>query len=108
MSARMTKKTLGRSAAASAIALTLVAVPTAAQAKPDTGCMQAGIAALKDAGLLSTVAESGVPLSAALDLGVLPRPTTDVASLPSVLPFSVVLADHRAGDSSLFVYPWCS
>jgi hypothetical protein len=23
------------------------------------------------------------------------------------LPLRVVLADHRAGDDSLFVYPWC-
>jgi hypothetical protein len=30
-----------------------------------------------------------------------------VASLPDPLPLRVVLADHRAGDDSLFVYPWC-
>ena len=30
-----------------------------------------------------------------------------VASLPDPLPLSVVLADHRAGDDSLFIYPWC-
>ena len=27
--------------------------------------------------------------------------------LPDPLPLSVVLADHRAGDDSLFLYPWC-
>ena len=36
-----------------------------------------------------------------------PRAGTDLATLPDPLPLSVVLADHRAGDNSLFVYPWC-
>jgi hypothetical protein len=27
--------------------------------------------------------------------------------LPDPLPLSVVLADHRAGDSSILLYPWC-
>ena len=40
-------------------------------------------------------------------VGVTPRPGTDIASLPDPLPLPVVLADHRAGSSSLFVYPWC-
>ena len=43
----------------------------------------------------------------AVDLGVTPRPSTDVSTLPDPLPLSVVLADHRAGENSLFVYPWC-
>ena len=41
-------------------------------------------------------------------VGVTPRAGTDVTSLPDTLPLSVVLADHRAGDDSLFIYPWCS
>ena len=101
-------RTVVRSVTVAAVGLALVALPAgAAQAKPDTECMQAGIAALKGLGAFSTVAKSGVPLSLALDLGVLPREGTDVAALPSVLPLSVVLADHRAGDESLFLYPWC-
>jgi hypothetical protein len=40
-------------------------------------------------------------------VGVTPRAGTDVSSLPDPLPLRVVLADHRAGDNSLFVYPWC-
>ncbi len=36
-----------------------------------------------------------------------PREGTDVSTLPDPLPLSVVLADHRAGDNSLFAYPWC-
>ena len=36
-----------------------------------------------------------------------PRAGTDVSALPDPLPLSVVLADHRAGSRSLFVYPWC-
>ena len=70
--------------------------------------MRAGISTLKGAGLFSTVAKNGLPVADAVALGVLPREGTDVSALPEVLPLSVVLADHRAGDDSLFVYPWCS
>jgi hypothetical protein len=40
-------------------------------------------------------------------LGVQPRESTDISSLPSVVPLRVVLSDHRAGEGSLFAYPWC-
>ncbi|MFC7490379.1 MULTISPECIES: hypothetical protein [unclassified Knoellia] len=93
-------------AAALALAATVAAAP-AASAKPDTGCQRAGLDTLKELGLLSTVARDGLPISLAVGAGVVPRAGTDVASLPDPLPLSVVLADHRAGDSSLFVYPWC-
>ena len=67
-----------------------------------------GIAALQGAGLLDDVASGGLSISYAVDeLGVEARSTTDVGSLPDPLPLSVVLADHRAGDNSLFLYPWC-
>jgi len=46
-------------------------------------------------------------IATAVSVGVVPRAGTDVASLPDPLPRSVVLADHRAGDDSLFIYPWC-
>ena len=83
----------------------LVAAP--AQAAPDTACMRAGIATLKGAGLLSAVAKNGVPISAAVSLGVTVRPGADISGVPDPIPFSLLLADHRAGDASLFVYPWC-
>ena len=69
--------------------------------------MRAGIATLKSAGLFSSVAKNGLPIATAVSVGVAPRPGTDVAALPDPLPLSVVLADHRAGSSSLFIYPWC-
>ena len=59
------------------------------------------------AGLLDDVARGGLPIALAVELGVTPREGTDVSALPDPLPLSVVLADHRAGDNSLFVYPWC-
>jgi hypothetical protein len=74
---------------------------------PDTTCMRAGIAVLKQAGLFPTVARSGLPISVAVSVGVTPRAGTDVSALPDPLPLSVVLRDHLAGDQSLFIYPWC-
>lgn len=98
-----------RVAAALALAGSAVLVPvTSASAAPDTACMRAGMDALKGLGVFSTVARSGLPISTAVSVGVKPRAGTDVASLPDPLPLSVVLADHRAGSSSLFIYPWCS
>jgi hypothetical protein len=82
-------------------------VGPASAARPDTDCMRAGMQTLKSLGLFSAVAESGLPISLAVSAGVMPRAGTDVASLPDPLPLSVVLADHRAGDDSLFIYPWC-
>ena len=86
---------------------TTLAAPAQAAAKPDTACMQAGIATLKSAGLFSAVAKGGLPIATAVSVGVTPRGGTDVAALPDPLPLSVVLADHRAGSNSLFLYPWC-
>ena len=93
-------------AAAIALAATVASAP-AAMAAPDTACQRAGIETLKSLGLFSTVARDGLPISLAVGAGVTPRAGTDVASLPDPLPLSVVLADHRAGDESLFIYPWC-
>jgi hypothetical protein len=87
----------------------IAAVPTsAAQAKPDVDCQRAGISALRSLGALDDVARSGLPISTAVSLGVTPRAGTDVGSLPDPLPLPVILADHRAGENSLFSYPWCS
>jgi hypothetical protein len=91
-----------------ALGFGLALVPTtSASAAPDTSCMRAGISVLKEIGLFSAVAKDGLPIAAAVSYGVTPRAGTDVASLPDPLPLSVVLADHRAGDDSLFIYPWC-
>ena len=97
---------LGVAALALAIAGTVVTAQPA-NAKADTSCQRAGIATLKGAGLLDDVARGGLPIALAVELGVTPREGTDVSTLPDPLPLSVVLADHRAGDNSLFAYPWC-
>lgn len=104
MSKNRTRLAAATLAAAAGVAMVAVAPAQAAQ---DTDCMRAGMNFLKDNGLFSTVAKDGLPISTAVAVGVLPREGTDVASLPDVLPLSVVLADHRAGDDSLFIYPWC-
>ena len=103
---RTTRPASGLAALSLGVA-TVVLAPAAAQAKPDTDCMRAGISTLKSAGLFSTVARDGLPIATAVAVGVKPRAGTDVASLPDPLPLSIVLADHRAGDGSLFIYPWC-
>lgn len=101
------RRTLVASSAA-ALGLGLALVPaSSASAKPDTDCMRAGIRVLKDAGLFSAVAKDGLPIATAVSVGVTPRAGTDVSALPDPLPLSLVLADHRAGDNSLFIYPWC-
>ena len=89
------------------IGATTIAPPASAASKPDTECMRAGIATLKSVGLFSAVAKGGLPIATAVSYGVAPRAGTDVAALPDPLPLSVVLADHRAGSQSLFLYPWC-
>ena len=96
--------TVGAAVAATAAPATASAAP---HSKPDVACMHAGIKTLQGARLLDDVARDGLPIATAVALGVTPRAGTDVAALPDPLPLRVVLADHRAGDSSLFVYPWC-
>lgn len=104
--------TMKKIAATAITALTLTGFAAvdaqAAGHRPDTDCMRAGIATLKEAGLLSTVAKSGFPLELAAPLKIQLRdPDTDLSAFGDSIPFSVVLADHRAGDSSLLIYPWC-
>jgi hypothetical protein len=101
------KRKLALSLAAATLAVTTIAGTAAAGNRPDTDCMRAGIATLKGAGLLDDAARGGVPISLALSLRVTVRPGADISGVPDPIPFNVVLADHRAGDSSLFVYPWC-
>ncbi len=85
----------------------LLAVPSPATATQDTACKKAGMKTLQSAGLLDDVARDGLPISTAVSLGVTVRPGADLSGVPDPLPLSVVLADHRAGSNSLFVYPWC-
>lgn len=98
---------LSLAVASAALAVGLLAAPASA-ASPDTACMRAGMNALRSLGALDDVARDGLRISTAVALGVAPRASTDVSALPAVLPLRVVLADHRAGAASLFVYPWCS
>lgn len=103
-----TRSSLIRAAVVTVAGTALALVPlSAAQAKPDTSCQKAGMSTLRSLGLLDDVARDGLPIAAAVSFGVAPREGTDVAALPDPLPLSVVLADHRAGDESLFIYPWC-
>jgi len=98
----------GLAAAATVFGLGATAVSAAPADKRDTACMQAGIGVLKDAGLFSSVAADGLPIATAVSVGVTVRDGADISGVPDPIPLSVVLADHRAGDNSLFVYPWCS
>lgn len=99
--------------AAAALGLAATAViglagpASAAGHRPDTACQQAGMKTLRDAGLMSTVAKSGLPIATAVSVGVTVREGADISGVPDPIPLKVVLADHRAGDNSLFVYPWC-
>ena len=100
-------------ATASVAALTATLAPASAaqaapKAKPDVPCMHAGIKTLQSAKLLDDVARKGLPIATAVQLGVAPRAGADLSGVPDPLPLSLILADHRAGDRSLFVYPWCS
>jgi len=96
-------------AAAAALASTaILSTAGAASASPDTSCMRAGISTLRSAGLLPSVAKNGVDLTYAVEkLGVTVRPGADISGVPNPVPFSLLLADHRAGADSLFIYPWC-
>lgn len=77
------------------------------ESRPDVACMQAGMDVLRDAGLFSAVAKDGLPIETAVAVGVTVREGADISAVPNPIPLKVVLADHRAGGDSLFVYPWC-
>jgi hypothetical protein len=83
----------------------VTAAPSQAAA-PDTACMRAGIATLKSAGLIGTVAKNGLSIDDAVALGVTVRDGASLEGIPDPLPLSLILADHRAGENSTFVYPW--
>jgi len=96
--------TAGALLAASAVVL---AVPSPASAAPDTTCQKAGIKTLQSLGMLDDVAKSGLKISDAVGYGVSVRDGASLAGVPDPLPLSLILADHRAGSNSLFLYPWC-
>lgn len=100
------KRTITVSLAAAFLAAAAI-TSSAAAARPDVGCMQAGIKTLQSARLLDDVARRGIAIETAVSLGVTVRPGADISGVPNPIPFSMVLADHRAGESSAFLYPWC-
>ncbi len=101
-----TRTRVAASLAAAAGIAALAAAP--AQAAQDTQCIRNGIATLKSAGLFTTVAQNGVSVGTAVSLGVAPRNgLPEGYTLDTVIPFPALLADHRAGANSVFVYPWC-
>lgn len=104
---RLTIATASLTAAALGAVLAPAPAQAAPPARPDTGCMQAGITTLQSAGLLDDVARDGLPIATAVALDVTVREGADLSDVPDPLPLSLILADHRAGSSSLFVYPWC-
>src|SRR3954467_3699983 len=95
-------------AALAATVATAAGAQAAPKAKPDVACMHADIKTLQSAKLLDDVARNGLPIATAVRLGVAPRAGADLSGVPDPLPLRLILADHRAGDRSLFVYPWCS
>jgi len=101
------KRTFTLALAGAALAVAALAGPASAASTPDVGCMRAGISTLQSVGLLDDVARGGIAIGTAVGFGVTVRPGADISSVPDPIPFRILLADHRAGDSSLFVYPWC-
>src|SRR5690349_2522869 len=101
------KKLIPIAAAAVLASTAVLTTAGSASASQDTSCMQAGLATLQSGGLLPGVAKSGLPLSTALAVGVKPRAGADISAVPDPIPLPLLLADHRAGSNSLFVYPWC-
>lgn len=95
------------SIAAALLAATTLTGTAAAASRPDVACMRAGIKTLQGAGLLDDVARGGIAIEAAVSLGVTVRAGADISGVPNPIPFSLLLADHRAGENSAFVYPWC-
>ena len=100
------KRVVTLSLATALIAASIVSTSVSA-ATQDTACKKAGMKTLQSAGLLDDVARNGISLETAVSLGVTVRPGADISGVPNPIPLSLLLADHRAGDSSAFVYPWC-
>ena len=88
-----------------ALAATAFAAPAPAA---DGQCQAAGIATLKSIGAFKAVRDNGVTVATAVSLGVTPRDgLPEGFTLDTAIDFQTLIADHRAGDDSIFVYPWC-
>ena len=96
-----------RLAAVAAVALGVTLLASAPAQAADGRCQAAGIATLKSIDAFQAVREDGVSIATAVSLGVTVRDGADISGVPDPIPFQLLLADHRAGDASLFVYPWC-
>ena len=100
------KRAVTLSIAVALLAASVISTSVSA-ASPDTACMKAGIKTLQSARLLDDVARHGISIETAVSLGVTVRPGADISGVPNPIPLPLLLADHRAGDSSAFIYPWC-
>ena len=104
-----TTRTRVAAAVAAAAGIAALAAAPASAAPADGRCQAAGIAKLKEIGAFKDVRDNGVSVATAVSLGVAPRNgLPEGFTLDTVIPFHTLLADHRAGGESLFVYPWCS
>lgn len=102
-----TRARIAAAAAATALGAGLFAAAPAQAA--DGRCQAAGIATLKSIGAFKDVRDNGITVGTAVSLGVTPRDGLPAGfTIDTVIDFKTLLADHRAGDSSIFVYPWCS
>lgn len=103
-----TRTRIAASIAAAAGIAALAAAPASA-APADGRCQAAGIATLKAVGEFKNVRDNGISVATAVGFGVAPRDgLPEGVTLDTVIPFQTLLADHRAGGDSIFVYPWCS
>ena len=104
-----TRTRIAATLAAAAGVAALAAAPAQAATTTDGRCQAAGIATLKSIDAFKAVQKDGVSVATAVSLGVTPRDgLPEGFTLDTVIPFQTLLADHRAGDASIFIYPWCS
>ena len=60
-------------------------------------------------GEFKNVRDNGISVATAVGFGVTARDgLPEGVTGETVIPFHTLLADHRAGGDSIFVYPWCS
>jgi hypothetical protein len=84
-----------------ALVVTAAALPASAASRNDTACQHAGMRAVKDVGVFSSVAKSGVDAGTLKSLGVRgidAVPDSQIFRLPQVL------ALHRSNPE---LFPWC-
>ena len=104
---RKTRTTASLAVIGAAVAAFVGASPASAA---DGQCQAAGIATLKSIGAFKAVQADGVSVATAVSLGVTPRGGSLPAgiTLDTVIDYKTLVSDHRAGDNSIFVYPWCA